>query len=210
MKDLYIVGAGGLGRELLNHVLDIHLLRGERWNIKGFLDDTEDPLQGKECGYPVAGTIEGYFPGPNDVLLMGIADPAAKKRIAGLLKTRGATFDSLVHPATNLGRHNQIGEGVVFYPGFGMSVNIKIGKFCTLLSCSIGHDVTLGDYCTISSCCNIMGKVVIDEGVYIGGNCAIGPGVKIGKGAFLCLGSMVMKDISPNAKVLGNPAREIG
>ena len=39
MKNLYIVGASGCGREVLNIIKDIHAIRGVQWNIVGFLDD---------------------------------------------------------------------------------------------------------------------------------------------------------------------------
>ncbi len=210
MKDLYIVGAGGMGRELLNYVLDVHKYKGPKWNIKGFLDDTENPLSGKECDYGVAGTIVDYQPKPDDVLLMGISNPADKRKLALMLKARGAVFDTMVHPWANLGNHNEIGEGNVFYAAFGMTVNCKIGNFCTLLTACLGHDVQIGDYVTVSSHTNIMGRVKIGKGAFIGGNVGIGPGVAIGEGAYVCLGSMVLEDVPAGAKVLGNPARIIG
>ena len=52
MKDLYILGAGGCGREVLSMMLDAQAIQGQRWNIKGFLDDTEAPLHGKDCALP--------------------------------------------------------------------------------------------------------------------------------------------------------------
>ena len=210
MKDLYIVGAGGFGRELLNHIQDIHKISGVRWNLKGFLDDTPDPLHDKECPLAVAGSIIDYYPKENDALALAIADPRAKKKVVSLLKGRGAVFENVIHPYVNLGRYNKFGEGLIVYPGCGMTVNATVGSFCTLLSCGIGHDVEIGDFCTISSLCNIMGGVKIGEGVFIGGNAAIAPHVTIGDGAYLCLGSMVLKDVPAGAKVLGNPAREIG
>lgn len=210
MKDLYIIGAGGMGRELFNIIQSIHAIRGQRWNVKGFLDDTPDPLHGKRCDLPVLGRIVDYEPKPNEVLALGIADPAGKKKVVSLLKNRGAIFENIIHPYANLGRYNSLGEGLVIYPGFGVTVNTDIGNFCTFLSCGIGHDVTIGDFCTISSCCNIMGGVTIGEGTFIGGNVAIAPHVNIGKDAYLCLGSMVIKDVMSGAKVMGNPAREVG
>ena len=98
MKDLYILGAGGCGREVLSMMLDAQAIQGQRWNIKGFLDDTEAPLHGKDCALPVVGTIMDYSPKPNDVLLMGIAEPHAKERLVNMLKARGAAFASFIHP----------------------------------------------------------------------------------------------------------------
>lgn len=91
-----------------------------------------------------------------------------------------------------------------------MTVNVKIGSFVTLLSACIGHDVTLGDYSTISSHCNISGNVSIGEEVFMGGNVAVAPRVSIGDRAYLCMGSVALKDIPKGAKVMGNPAKEIG
>jgi sugar O-acyltransferase (sialic acid O-acetyltransferase NeuD family) len=210
MRDLYILGAGGHGREVLNTILDIHAIQGARWNIMGFLDDTEDPLKEKNCDYPVVGTIAGYQPKENDVLVMGIANPMAKEKIVTMLKSRGAVFDSIIYPYANLGRHNLIGEGAVICGGFGMSVNVSIGNFPTLLNCGLGHDVTVGDYCTISPCCNIMGNVKIGRRVFIGGNAAIAPHVVIEDDAYVGVGSVVLKRVKAGEKVFGNPAREIG
>lgn len=210
MKDLYIVGAGGFGRELLNLILDIHAISGPRWNIKGFLDDTDDPLKGKVCDYSVVGTIVDYMPQPNDVLALGIAAPSAKRKLVSMLQSRGAVFESIIHPYAYLGRHSAVGEGVIICGGFSMSVNVQIGNFVTLLSSGIGHDVQVRDYTTISACCNIMGNVHLGEGVFIGGNVAIAPHANIGDNSYICLGSVVMGSVNPGVKVLGNPAREIG
>ncbi|WP_298067008.1 hypothetical protein [uncultured Mailhella sp.] len=210
MKDLYIVGAGGCGREVLSQILDMQAAQGPRWNIKGFLDDTEDPLKGKACDYPVVGTIRDYMPAPNDVLLMCIASPQAKQKLVPMLKARGAVFDSFISPWSFLGRHNHIGEGAIVYGGFSMSVNCTIGNFATLLYCTFGHDVEIGDYCTVSSSCGLLGYVKAGKGVYMGDGVRVAPHVEIGDGAYLCMGSVVLKNVGAGAKVLGNPAREIG
>lgn len=209
MKDLYIVGAGGCGREVLHIIKDIHNIQGQRWNIVGFLDDTEAPLAGKECDYGVVGTIVDYVPKKNDVLVMGIASPQAKEKLVPMLLERGAVFESIIHPCTNLGEFNSIGMGAVVYSGFGMTVNVHIGDFVTLLSCGLGHDVQVGDYATISSWCNIMGGVRIGRGVFMGGNCAVAPHAVIEEGAYVGVGSVVLRKVKAGRRVFGNPAREM-
>ena len=57
MKDLLIVGAGGLGRELLQWVKDVNSAEAT-WHIKGFLDDNPNRLDGIECDYEVVGSIK--------------------------------------------------------------------------------------------------------------------------------------------------------
>lgn len=210
MKNLYIVGAGGCGREILSLLLDIHQIAGPRWRIRGFLDDTPDPLAGRACDAPVAGSIIDYAPAPDDELVMAVADPGAKYRLVSMLKTRGAAFASVIHPHATLGRHCELGEGVVVQSGFSMTVNVRIGAYATLLASCLGHDVRVGDYSTIASHCNIAGNVVLGRRVFVGGSVAIAPRVRVGDDAYLCMGSVVLRHVEPGCKILGNPGRPVG
>jgi len=51
--------------------------------------------------------------------------------------------------------------------------------------------------------------IVIESNVYIGGNCTIYPGVKIGHHAVVAPNSAVTKDVEPYTMVGGVPARKI-
>lgn len=53
-------------------------------------------------------------------------------------------------------------------------------------------------------------KTYVDDGVTIGANATILPGVRLYKNSFVGAGSVVTKDVSPNCLVVGNPARVIG
>ena|SRR5690349_18399822 len=52
--------------------------------------------------------------------------------------------------------------------------------------------------------------VIIEDDVWIGPNCTILKGVRIGAGAFLEPGTVVTRDIPARARVLGNPAQIVG
>jgi len=56
----------------------------------------------------------------------------------------------------------------------------------------------------------IVKPVVIEDFVFIGMNTRIWPGVRIGEGAIVGLGSVVTTDVPPMAIVMGNPAEVIG
>lgn len=50
-------------------------------------------------------------------------------------------------------------------------------------------------------------SVVIEDDVWVGCNAIILKGVRIGEGAIVAAGSVVVKDVPPNTMVAGNPAR---
>jgi acetyltransferase-like isoleucine patch superfamily enzyme len=53
-------------------------------------------------------------------------------------------------------------------------------------------------------------KTIVGAGASIGANATILPGVTIGRNAMIGAGSVITKDVPPNAIVLGNPGRIVG
>lgn len=108
---------------------------------------------------------------------------------------------------------------------------IKIGKGsyinrrCVLDCCK--SYITIGDQVGIACCCKFIttsheyidekkrtGQVVnkpiiIGDGVWIGADSIILPGVKIENGVIIAAGSVVTKNCQQNRLYAGNPAREI-
>lgn len=97
---------------------------------------------------------------------------------------------------------------------------------------TIGRQVSIGNHCLIASGVQIfdapghptdpvlrqMGKpanpedvrpVHIEDNVWVGSNSIIFPGVTIGEGSVVAIGSLVMNDVPPYTMVAGNPARVI-
>ena len=56
---------------------------------------------------------------------------------------------------------------------------------------------------------DVFGKVAIEDYAYIGAHSQIMPGVTIGRGALVAVGSVVTKSVAPGTVVGGNPARYI-
>lgn len=53
------------------------------------------------------------------------------------------------------------------------------------------------------------GDVIIEDGVWIGANSTILPGVRIGEKSVIGAGSVVLKDIPPFCIAFGNPCKPI-
>lgn len=106
----------------------------------------------------------------------------------------------------------------------GSNVFFNRGVFITARdTVSIGNNVLIGPNAVINSgnhnyknrnlCINRQGHstapIIIEDDVWIGANCTILKGVKIGKGAVIGAGCVVTKDVSPYSVVVGNPLKVI-
>ena len=208
MKDLIIVGASGFGREVLQWVKHCNVVN-DTWNIKGFIDDNTQALDGYQCDYEVIDSIKNYAIQEGDHFAIAIALPKVKKIIVDILKSKGAKFATIIHPTAIVSEFCEIGDGVIITANAKLSPNVKVGNFVTLLGSGLGHDAVVEDFCTITGNCSINGYVTLGEGAFIGSNSCIAPGKKIGAWALVAMGSMVIMNVKSNTKVMGNPARKI-
>ena len=210
VKDLYIIGAGDFGREVLAIARDIEKTQ-TKWKIKGFLDSNLNALDGIETdGYNICDTVENHNISEGCVYICAIANVDVKKKICTSYISKGAEFINLIHPTARVGYTSKIGIGFIAPQYSLVTENVTIGNFVTLNAFSgIGHDAVIEDFCTISSHCDIMGHVTIKESVFLGSGAAICPGVIIGEHVRIGVGSVVLKNVKPNKTVFGNPAKEI-
>lgn len=208
MKDIIILGANGFGREVLQWIKDINRER-PTWNIKGFLDDNPDALDGYACDYKIIGSIREWTPSENEEFVFAIASPKVKESLAMMLKAKGARFARVVHPTSIVGDFCEIGEGLVVTPRAKISPNVKIGDFVTVLGCGVGHDAEIGDYSTLCGYCAVNGHVKLGKRVFVGTSSVVAPSKKVGDDAYICMGSMVMTNVKAGTKVVGNPARRM-
>lgn len=207
-KRLILVGGGAFARELINWVEDWVDL-GKSIPVTGFLDDNPDVL--KDFVYPVTymGSIQDYLPQAGDRLLMAVGDPKAKKALFADLKSRGGSFASLIHPSAVVARTARLGEGVVVCPQAFISADAVVGDLCAINgSSSIGHDVKLGDFATLSAHVDLTGWVSVDECVFFGSGARVLPRVKIGPGARIGAGSVVMRSVPAEGVVYAPPAKK--
>ncbi len=207
LKKLIIVGAGGMGREVLQWVKDINK-EEPQWEILGFIDDNMNALDGKECDYEIIGSISGWNVKEDGYFALAVAVPEVKEKLVSSLKAKGAKFATIIHPRARIGEFNSIGEGTIIYPDASISVNCKIGKYVTLLGSTVGHDAEMGDFSSIMGSCNINGGVKIGRCAFLGCQTVTVPGKKIGDSAYVCAGSVVMTNVKSNTRVMGCPAKK--
>lgn len=68
----------------------------------------------------------------------------------------------------------------------------------------LAHDCHVGERATVVACSEVSGRVVLGPDSYLGPNCAISNGLKVGAGATVTMGSTVVKDVAAETRVTGN------
>ena len=210
MNQLYIVGAGGLGREVLAYARDSgkDAADGAAFEIAGFLDDRRDALQGFDVGTAVVGSTSDVRIEPHHRYVIAVGDPAVRWRLAGALARRGARFASIVHPSAYVARGARIGSGCILAPFSFVGPSAHLHSHVVLNTyASIGHDGVVEPCAVLSPYAVANGGTVIGAGAFFGTHATLIVGKKVGAWAKLGAGATAYADIEPGALALGTPAR---
>ena len=208
MKNKIIVGASGFGREMVKYIEDINTV-SPTWNILGFLDDNPQALDGYPCDHNVIGTIKEWIPSEGEYFVCALAFPKVKKLVVECLEAKGAKFITLIHPTAMIHPHCKIGKGCVVTPYSSISTNAAIDDYVSVLGSNVAHDAYVGKWSTLSGKCALNGHVQVGEMVYMGCGVFVAPSKKIGDGATVGIGSVVIKNVKSGTTVFGNPAKKL-
>jgi sugar O-acyltransferase (sialic acid O-acetyltransferase NeuD family) len=206
MKNLFIVGAGGFGREVYAWIKQ-HPEFNKTWVLAGFLDDNLEALN-PFGNFANVSVLKNHQVSNANVYICALGLPPVKSKLLASLIEQKAEFISFIHPTAVIGERVKIGRGVVVCPGASISVDISIGDFSMIgPNTTIGHDGTIGAWCTLCAQCDVTGRVTIGDGVFLGSRVSIIPSKKVGRGSILGAGSVVISDVPEGVTVVGNPAR---
>lgn len=209
MKNLVIIGAGGMGKQLFCFA---QACTGYNKNfvIKGFVDDNIHALDGYEGYPPMLGTIKDYQPKTDDVFTNSIGDVQFKKKCVTEILKRGGEFINLIHPLASIPPHVKLGKGNIFAARSGVGVESEIGDFNLIQDGAlIGHDVKIGNWCRIDCYVVLIAGVTIEDEVCIHTSAVINHDITIGKGAMVGAQSFVIRNVKPGITVFGNPAKKL-
>lgn len=197
MRDLFIVGAGGFGREAVWTVERINAASIQPvWRIVGFADDDPSRASGNFEGYDLLGSVEQASKDhPGASVFIAVGDNAARRSIYARL--RGHDFPCLIDPAAQVSPTTEFRHGTYVAVGAVVSVGTEIGKFVIINARSaVGHDSSVGDFSNIAPGVSLSGHSVIGEDVFMGTNSCTAPGMKVGDGASVACGTPVLADVA--------------
>lgn len=212
MKNIAIVGASGLGREVLVLLHQINEVQ-RTWNMIGFYDD--DPaLHGQSIhGFPCLGALSlvGFFP-DELYLVLAVSDPAAKASIVQQIKNPVVRYATLVHPLAQPRPYQQVklGEGTLVFQGAVFTAGSSVGRHTLVyLNCTIGHDSVIGDYTSLMPGATISGHTRLGQEVLVGANAVVLQGLHIGNRSKVGAGAVVTTSLPSNCTAVGIPAKVI-
>jgi sugar O-acyltransferase (sialic acid O-acetyltransferase NeuD family) len=204
-NNLYLIGAGDLGREMESW-LQLLPNFNQNWEIKGYLDQNPDALDGYPSDFVIIGNPFSFKFASNDYVLLCITDIKSKQYLISKLKDK-VKFFSYIAPNAILGKFINLGVGVVICPNSCISTNVEIGDFVFINNGThIGHDCIIGTYCSLMSHVDLGGHVKLGERVYIGTNATIIPGKTINENITIGSGSIVIQNLKKPGTYFGNPA----
>lgn len=208
MKNLIIIGAGGMGRTIFSNAIE-SVGYGDQFVVKGFIDDNIHALDGYPNYPPIIDTIKDYQPQQDDVFVSSIGGASRRACMEEIIR-RGGEFIELIHNTARIYNNAQLGKGN-FIGAFSVIGNdAVIGDYNIIQSYTvIGHDVKMGNWNRIDTHVTCVGGIIIEDDVNIHTSAVINHNVTVGTGAHVGALSFVIRKVKPGTTVCGNPAKKL-
>lgn len=127
-------------------------------------------------------------------------------------------INARIEPGAFIRENVTIEDNAVIMMGAVINIGAKIGEGSMIdMGAVLGGRAEVGKHCHVGAGAVLAGvieppsakPVVLEDDVLIGANAVVVEGVRIGKGAVVGAGSIVLNDVPAGAVVAGNPARII-
>lgn len=208
MKNLIIIGAGGMGRTIYSNALE-SVGYGEKFVVKGFIDDNLQALDGFPNYPPIIDTIRNYVPQKDDVFVSSIGGAARRPCMEEIIG-RGGEFMELIHQTARVYTNAKLGKGNFLGAYSVIGNDAVIGDYNMIQSYTvIGHDAKIGNWNRIDTHVTCVGGIVIEDEVNIHTSAVINHNVVVETGAHVGACSFVFRKVKAGTTVMGNPAKRI-
>lgn len=208
MKELLIVAAGGLAREVAAAIE-----RSDEWDLAGFLDDSPALAGTEVSGKPILGNIAAVEEHPGASLLLCAGKGQSRRAIATRLRGLGVTDDryaTVIAPDVHVPKSCFVGAGSILLSGTVLTADVTVGTHVvTMPGVVLTHDNQIGHFATLCAQVTLGGNVVIGEAAYLGMGALVREGLALGADAVLGMGSVLLKDLPPGETWVGAPAEDI-
>lgn len=208
MKNLIIIGAGGMGRTFYSNALE-SVGYGVEFEVRGFIDDDLEALDGFPNYPPLLGTIKDYQPQPDDVFVSSIGGASRRTCMEEIIR-RGGDFLELIHKTARIYTNAKLGKGNFIGAYTVIGNDAEVGDYNMIQSYTvIGHDAKIGNWNRIDTHVTCVGGVIVEDDVNIHTSAVISHNVRVENGAHVGACSFVFRKVKAGTTVMGNPAKRL-
>lgn len=211
LKNIVIVGAGGIARQVLDILLDCNKINLQ-YNILGFVVENNYYKENTVINeFPVVGNFDWLKTNIKQLnIICAVGDVTLKKRWVSELNEYNPTYINAIHPNAIITKWNNLGTGNIIDIACIISNTESIGNHNLFnLQVTLGHDVIIEDYVTIGPGSHISGNVSIGSETYIGTGANVIEKKDIGNNCVIGAGACVVTNIPNGATAVGVPAKII-
>lgn len=141
--------------------------------------------------------------------VIAIANATICKRIYDKFKMY-CDFPNIISPDAMINDSRIDGVGNIFFQQCFISWNVQIGSFNKFLPfVTIGHETVIGDFNEFNPKVSISGKTLIGDNNLFGMNSMLYQGKKVGNNNVIGMGSGIIRNISDDKTLYGNPAKQL-
>ena len=210
---LVIVGAYGNGSVVRSTMEDLRA-DGQRWEFLGYLDDRYGSDDTSEIiGSANSETVHELKKNSDVFFFFSLNSVKLQHETKNIWKSLDIPFEkcaTLVHPTAVVSKFSELSTGVAVQPLVNIGPGVTVGHNVHIFAqAMIGHDSQLGDYSYVANNACIGGHCTLEEGAYVGTNATIIEYITLGRWSLTGMGSVVLKNVETNQRVVGNPARVI-
>ena len=159
MKNIVIIGAGDLGKEVVWLIEDINRVK-PTYLILGFLDDDLSKNTYSFCGYRVLGgtdKLEELNAISPFSAVLAIQNGNVRKKIVEAHPNYDS-WETIIHPSAVIASSTKIGKGCIFFPQVTVSVDSFLGDYGLFYI-----NATICNDCWIGNCVSVMSNASVSE-----------------------------------------------
>ena len=203
MKNIVIIGAGDLGKEVVWLIEDINKIK-PTYVILGFLDDDIEKENGSFYGYNILGKTDFLKQLSKTVSIsavIAIQDGSIREKIV-TEHNYFNNWETIIHPTAVISSSSYIGKGNIIFPFVTVSVNSNIGDFslCYIRS-TVCNDCKVGHYVSLMTGASVLEHAEIGDGCFLSAGSSIYPHKKLGERSNVSVEATVSRDYGNEVEI---------
>lgn len=202
MKNLYIIGAGGYAKSVLDS-LDCY-----SYKSISFIDQYKT---GTHIGYPIiSNKIPAELVISDSLFFVAIGDNDDRRKWFIEIKRKKGELINVIDTSAIISKNAKIGEGCFIGKYAIVNSDVIVKDNCVINTRAlVEHGCRIHAHANISTNAVLNGDVSVEESSFIGSSSVTNGQISIGKNVMVGSGSVVTRSIPDNSVAVGIPAKVI-